>query len=258
MTADTNEVQVNGLSLTLRETGDVKIEVKSDPDSVVSFINEFVSAYNTLIADLNTLYSATKIDTTPLTDDEKAEMTEKQIDEYEQNIKNSLLRRDSSLKTVIDTLRTSMQQVVSDNTFGSLAAVGITTGDYSENGKLYVDETTLKAALEKDPEAVKNLFTGTGTKDADGKVVSNTVGLATRLNTNMQALFKSVTGIKSYKSYYNDKVTKDKITSMTNKISDLQDKYDAMEEIYYAKFTAMEKAMATLNSQSSSFLSMLG
>jgi flagellar hook-associated protein 2 len=74
----------------------------------------------------------------------------------------------------------------------------------------------------------------------------------------MQALFKSVTGIKSYKSYYNDKVTKDKITSMTSKISDLQDKYDAMEEIYYAKFTAMEKALATLNSQSSSFLSMLG
>lgn len=267
LTSETNDVEINGLKLSLNEktTEPVIIEVESDPDSVVDFMKEFISAYNELIKDLNDKYSATRVTLDPLTDTQRESMTDKEIEEYEQDIKDSLLRRDSSLKTVIDTLRTSMQNVVKGNPYGSLSAIGITTGDYSEGGKLYLDEEKFRAALEENPEAVKELFTGSGEKSTtitDGKTVTTTEektkGIATRLNTSFLALKKRIDGLKAYDSYYNDKLTTDQITSYTEKIEKLQDKYDTLQKLYYKKFTAMETALSKLNSQSSSFTSMLG
>ena len=259
MEADSNDIEINGMSLTLREntTDEVTIEIKNDPDKVVNFVSEFVDAYNGLIEELNKMYNATKVSTSPLTDAEKEGMTDKQIDEYEKNIKESLLRRDPSLKTVIDTLRGTMQGVVEGNKYGTLSAVGITTGNYTENGKLYLDKDKLTKALNDDPDAVKELFTGRGITQ-NGETVEKTVGIGGRLNTGIKNLSKRVEGIKSYNSYYNDRVIQDNIRDMTSKIADLQEKYTKMEKIYYKKFTAMEKALASMNSQSASFLGMLG
>lgn len=251
--ADTNDIEVNGLKFTLKEitTTPVTIEVKNDPDKIVDFISEFVNEYNKLLEDLNKLYSASATKSEPLTDEEKAIMTDKQIEQYEQSIKDSLLRRDSELKTVIDTLRSTMQGVVKGNTFGSLSAIGITTGEYSEKGKLYVDKDKLREALEKDQKAVKELFVSE--KNATGDV--KTIGLATRLNTSFQNLSKRVEGVKSYQSYYNDKIEENKIKTATERILELQEKYTKMEKIYYKKFTAMEKNLAMLNSQTSNISS---
>ena len=265
-TSDTNQVQINGLSLTLQEERQpVTIEVKFDADQVVSFMKEFVDSYNELIKQLNESYNATKVSSKPLTDEEKEKMTEKQIDEYEKTIKDSLLRRDSSLQTVINTLRGSMQNVVEGNKYKSLSRIGITTGSYTENGKLILNEEELKKALEEDPEAVKELFTSKGQTEktiVDGEIKqvtsTNTLGIGTRFNSALSQLEKRVEGIKTYQSYYNDVINKDKITETKERISELEDKYKKMEKLYYKKFTAMEKALSTLNSQSASFLSMLG
>lgn len=272
--ADTNDIEVNGLSLTLKEVTTIKnpdgtessypviIEVKNDPDKIIDFMSEFIDEYNKLLDDLNKMYSASSTKSEPLTDAEKEAMTDKQIEQYEQNIKDSLLRRDSGLKTVIDTLRNTMQGVVKGNTFGSLSAIGITTGEYSEKGKLHLDKDKLRAALEKDQNAVKELFVGTGKKDVvdeDGKTIqqvdTKSMGLATRLNTSFQDLAKRVEGVKSYQSYYNDKIEENKIRTVTERISELQEKYTKMEKIYYKKFTAMEKNLAMLNSQTSNISS---
>lgn len=256
MEADSNEVEVNGLKFTLYEENignPATVVVKSDPDKIVNFMKEFVDKYNTLIADLNKLYDASKVSLKPLSDTEKESMTDKQIEEHEQTIKDSLLRRDSSLKTVIDALRDSLQEVVSNNKYGSLSAIGITTGKYSEKGKLYLDEGKLRAALQNDPTAVRDLFASSG----DGSS-SKTEGIATKLNSAFTDLKKRVEGLKSYDSYYNDRILTDQISTYREKITTLQDRYDKLEKMYYKKFTAMETALSQLNSQSSSFLSMLG
>lgn len=264
--SDTNKVEINGLSLTLKEENQpVTVEVKFDPDQVVAFMGEFVDAYNELIKQLNGLYSATKVSTTPLTDEQKEGMTEKQIDEYEKTIKDSLLRRDSSLQKVISSLRGSMQNVVEGNKYKVLSQIGITTGSYTENGKLTLNTDKLKKALEENPQAVKELFTSRGITEetvVDGKVTQainvKTMGLGTRLNNTFLELERRVEDVKSYQSYYHDVVNQDKITDMKDRISELEDKYKKMETMYYKKFTAMEKALSTLNSQSASFTSMLG
>ena len=256
LTAESNEVEINGLKITLYEENvgnPATIVVESDPDKVVDFVKEFVDAYNTLISDLNKMYDASNTSLNPLTDSEKESMSDKEIEEHEQTIKDSLLRRDSSLRTVIDTLRGTMQEIVSNNKYGSLASVGITTGSYTEKGKLYLHEDTLRAALEENPTAVRDLFAGSG----DG-TSEKTQGIATRLNSAFSTLKKRVEGLKSYDSYYNDRILTDQISNYKDKITTLQDRYKRMEEMYYKKFTAMETALATLNSQSSSFLSMLG
>lgn len=261
--SETNDIEINGIKLTLeRDTNtneEVNVKVKSDPEALVSFMKEFVDAYNTLLDSLNDKYSAVKVSKMLLTDEEKEKMTDKEIDEYQDSIKKSLLRRDPSLYKVIDALRSSMQSIFDDGKYKSLSAVGIKTGSYTENGKLVFDEKgqeKFKECVEENLEEVMKLFTAS--EDATTTSNSRNTGLGTKLYKSITSMRNRVEGLKSYQSYYNDKITESEIKTYTSKIDDLKDKYDSLEKMYRKKFTAMEKALSQINSQSAAFTNMLG
>ena len=257
--SDTNDVEVNGLKMTFNSvtSDEVLIKVESDPDSIVDFLEDFTKAYNELLSNMYKKYNASAVIKDVLTDEEKEKLSDKQVDKYEQDIKDSLLRRDSSLYNVIQTLRSSIQTVVKDNKYGSLFSIGFETEGYLSNGKLKFDKDKFKKAFEEDPDSVINLFTASGTKST-GEVDESKMGVATKINKGMQALFKRVENARSYQSYYYDILNKDKIKEMKDKITDLEDKYKALEKSYYKKFTAMEKALSSINAQGSSITNMLG
>lgn len=259
LTSESNNIQINGLNIALNDTTAVgekiKIQVSKDTEQVVEFLKGFVDAYNTLIDDLNTKLYADSTSLKPLTDAQKETMTDKQIEEHEASVKKTLLRRDESLRTLVDTIRSNLQSVVKGNTFSSLSKIGITTGEYSEKGKLKLDEDKLKKALQENLDAVKELFTSKGVTNSNGKV--SNMGIGTLLDSSLKLLEKSIQNTRSYDSFYNDKLLESDIKTSNNRISDLEKKYSKMEAIYYKKFTALEKAMTQLNSQSSSISSWL-
>ena len=264
-TSEKNDIEVNGIKVTLQRdtigtTEKTIVNVKSDSDALVSFMKEFVDEYNKLMDTLNK--NATKVSTKMMTDAEKQNKTDKQIDEYEQNIKDSLLRRDDSLGKIISTLRDSMQSIFSEGKYKSLSAVGITTGSYSENGKLIFDDEGQKKfreCVETNLEDVIKLFTATDSTENTSKETKTNKkeGLGTKLYKNLTSLRKSVQGLKSFESYYNDKLTKDEIKDYESKVKELKKKYTSLESMYKKKFSAMEKALSQINSQSASFMSML-
>ncbi len=251
-------IQINGLTIEIN--GDIKpdeeisISIESDPDAVIEFISSFVDEYNKLISDLNTLYNATKVSTGQISDSDREAMTEKQIDEYEQKLKDSLLRRDSNLQSVISALRNSLQITMPNNKYKSLSAIGITTGSYSENGKLYLDKDKLRKALTEDADAVRDLFTA----KASSTDASSKNGIGPQLNEAISNLSKRIDGVKSYKSFYNDKITESEIKSLSSRITELEKKYSEKQTRLYKKFANLEKNMSTVNSQSASLTSMLG
>lgn len=259
LTSESNNIQINGLNITLNDTtalGEtIKIQVSKDTDKVLEFMSSFVDAYNTLIDDLNTKLYADSTSLKPLTDAQKETMTDKQIEDYEANIKKTLLRRDENMRTLVDTMRSDLQSVVKENVFGSLSKIGITTGYYSDKGKLILDKDKLKKALEEDVNGVIELFTSKGVTDVDGKVSNR--GLGTILDNSFKALEKSIKDTRSYDSFYNDKIIENNIKTSKQRIFDLEEKYSKMESLYYKKFTALEKTMSQLNTQGASISSWL-
>ncbi len=265
--SSTNNITANGLTITAKgvtkgfdtpgnDTDDevISINVKKDTQATYDLVKNFIKSYNELLKEMNTAYNADLAKGyEPLTDEQKEAMSEEQEKKWEDKIKDSLLRRDNTLGSLISSMRTILSKGVTvEGKNYSLASFGITAADYTEKGQLHINgdtEDTLTSAKEKDlmkalsenPDAVKEVFT-----QLSGELYKT-------LSDNMKS-----TSLRSALTLYNDKEMKNTIKSYKADISDLEDKLADMENRYYRQFTAMEKAMASMNSKSSSLLSMLG
>jgi len=284
ITSSSNNISVNGFDITLKQatTDKIYITASQDTESTVTFVKEFITEYNKLIEEINTKLDTKKSRTyQPLTDAEKEKMTDKEIETWEDKIKGSLFYRDSSVTSVRDMLRDQIGGVVnnSNSSYKVLSDMGITSGTWQENGKLYLDEGKLTKALQTKPNEVIDLLTGNGSEaearkafitktngtdadydalgDGQKKWLTSTKGIFTRISEQFLALSKS-TELKSYGSFYNDKLDTEEGRTIADNILKYQDKFDANEKRLYAKFTAMEKAMTQMNSQSSTLTNMLG
>ena len=171
-------------------------------------------------------------------------MTEKEIEKWEEKIKSALFRNDSTLKDLGSMLRqaTTNDYSTSDGLnkeCSMLAQLGISSSNWSERGKLTVDEKKLRAALTDNGDDAIKLLT-------------------TMANNIEQELNKRSTSteLRSYGQYFSDKVQTDNIAQYKKDLITAQEKYDKLETMYYKKFTAMETAMNKMNSQSSLFSSL--
>lgn len=252
--SSSNTVNINGIEMTFKATTTEPITIQgtSNTEEIVKFVKEFVSEYNKLMEDINTkLTTKTSSKYEPLTDEEKENTSDANVEKIENYVKEGLFYRDSALTQVRDTLRDTLGEVVGDNsTYKTLYSIGITTGEWRENGKLYLDEEALTKALEDKPEEVMNLFAGSSTQES-GK------GIFNRVNDSFKALSKS-TDYRTFGSFYNDKEVTEQLKATVEKIATLNDQYNTKETALYKKFTAMEKMMSQLNTQQSYLTSMLG
>jgi flagellar hook-associated protein 2 len=203
---------------------------------------------------MNEAYHATSAKGySPLTDEQKETMTDDQVEKWETKIKDSLLRRDDTLGSIISTLRSSLDDKVTlDGKEFTLSSFGIVTGTYTEKGKLHIRgdsedsdysgySNKLMKALEEQPDNVM-------------KVLNE---LAGDMYTSLTDKMKSTT-LRSALTIYNDKDMTKTIKEYKSDLDTLEDKLSKIESRYYKQFSAMESAMSKMNSQSSSLASMLG
>lgn len=248
-----NKYTVSGYQLTINENitssnAAAKISSTTDTDKIVDKVKEFVETYNGLIKDLNTRVSEKKkVGYDPLTDAQKAEMKDTEIEKWEKAAKEGLLKGDSTLNTVLSNMRTTL------STYGNgsedmLFKIGITTSKtYTDNGKLEIDEDKLRKALSDDPDIVSRIFTGDSSTGAEG--------IVSKLRTTAQsavATIKDTAGSENSSSDITYTLGKT-ITSLDDKITDWKDRLKDIEERYWNQFSAMETAIQKANSQSSIF-----
>lgn len=253
---NTNEIEVNGVTYTLNAANpdkEVKIEITKDTSKVYDAVKEFVNEYNDVLKELNTVYSAKSAkDYDVLTDEQKEAMTEKQVEQWEKIIKDSLLRNDSTVSSLASTLRASIYTSTKvDGKVYSLSSIGITTSsDYSEKGLLHIhgdkddktyasDENKLQKMIDEDPDKLMEILNG----------------FAKNLYDNLTNKMKS-TSISSALTFYNDKQMNKELTTYKKQISDWETKLSKMEDRYYKQFSAMETALAKLNSQATNLANM--
>ncbi len=262
-TSTSNNFSVNGLAITatgITATGEeISITTATDVDGIYDKIKDFLTQYNEVVNYLQTQYNADSAKGyEPLTDEEKSEMTDKQVEKWEQKVKDALLRRDSTIGNIMNVMSTSMAKSYEINGKSySLSNFGINTLGYlyasaNERNAYHIDgdaddsytsanKDKLKAAIAEDPDTVIELL-----KDV-------TDGLYKSLDKQMKS-----SSLRSAYTIYNDKEMKSEYSDYTKTIKTWETRIADMENRYYKQFAAMEKALSNMQANSSSLSGLLG
>lgn len=250
------------------------ISVSQDTDKIVDNVKKFVETYNTLIDSLNTKYREEKnTDYKPLTKKQEGEMTESQIDKWNEKAKSGLLYHDNNIYSIISDMRESLytkvdavDTVLTDSkgnkySYNSMSSIGITSS--TNQGHITLDEEKLKKALTEDPDCVYQLFAS----DQDSTYISGSTnknqadtytsksdylntGIANRL---YNAMTTNISNLESYAG--TSKETDDEsylgklITNMNTKMTSFQTLMKSYEKKLYEKYDAMEVALSKLGAQ---------
>ncbi len=262
LTKSTNDFTISGVNYSLKSVGGsaatpVKVAVSSDIDTTVANVKAYVESYNALLEKVNTAIGETKYkDYTPLTDTQKTDMKEADITAWEAKAKSGLLRNDPILRQMVDKVRGNLSTPVSgvSGQYNSASAIGITTGTYTEGGKLYLDESKLRTALAADSDAVKNVFGKTGESSSEQ-------GISVRMYDSLKVAMDSIVseaGISASASDDSKSSLAKKINTYTKDMYNLNTRLTAIEDRYYKQFDAMEVALTKLTNQSSWLQQQLG
>lgn len=276
-----NSFSVNGVNYSLLKESETtqSLTLSLDSEFVYNNIKSAVEKYNEIMDKLNTKLTE-KYDRnfSPLTEEQKDAMSEEDIKKWEEKAKTGLLRNDALLQAVVTEFRQSMSDTIS-GVSGNLTNIGLSTGAYSDRGKITIDDTKLKAVIASDPDKILSLL---GQKSTSQPTYSRTLSLSQmQTRYNEQGFFQRISdiveknistirdtqgnkgilimkaGIASDVSFFSNEMYK-QISGWTTRISKLEDKLFDKENAYYKKFTALETAMSKMNSQSQWMSSQLG
>ncbi len=263
-TSDDNVFEINGLTITAQaetEPGkSVTLTTAQDTDGIYDMIKDFFKTYNEVINEMDKLYGADSAKGyEPLSDEEKSNMSETEIEKYEQKIKDSLLRRDANLGTVSSAMKKIMlggvkvngiQMYLSNFGIETLSYFNAADGErnaYHINGdpddvNTAANEDKLKKMITSDPDTVVSFFSQ----------------LTMNLYTEMDKQSKAIEGYRSFGSFYDDKKMKSDYDGYKSKIKDLEKKLADYEDKWYAKFAKMETAMAKMQKSTNALAGLLG
>ena len=273
----TNSFTMDGISYTLNEEysgEDIKIKINQNTEAVYDFIAGFVGKYNDLIEDLNSRISEVRdYDYAPLTDAEKEEMTEEQIEKWENVAKRGILRSDTTIDSLLTKMRQSLYESVEDVGL-TLKDIGITSSDeYKDRGKLEIDDSALKDAIENNYSEMVRLFTNESDieySDDNRSERYKENGLAYRLHDLIKDYVRTTRDTDGNKGILLEKAGKEgdvsyftsilteKIAEYDVRIEETLDYLAEKENYYYRMFANMEAALAQMNSQIAAFSSQLG
>lgn len=262
-TLDGNTFTFND-NMTIGET--YTVNIAKDSTTVKDALKKFVESYNKLIDDVYGYIgkSPAKDDDgntyEPLTNAEKDEMSEDEITKWEEKAKQGVLYNDSTVSTVMSQMRSALYTSVTldDGSKFGIYNLGIkTSSEWSEHGKLQIDENAFDKAFENNEDAIIKLFTDSDTgmmkklnSVIDGAVKSS--GAANTRGTLVRKAGKADSSVTTDSTIYKEMV------KMQDRLKELQDRYNTKEEYWWKVFTNMETAMADLNSQTSYISSYLG
>ncbi len=269
----TNSFSLNGMNIVARETfgyaenesneleyvegtDAITFDAKVDTDKVISAIKTMIEAYNALVEASNTAVSEKRDrDYSPLTDEQKEEMSESEITAWEAKAKVGMLSGDSDISNLTSDLRFVFMNTTTDGF--SLEDIGITvSSDWEDNGKITLDESKLKTALEEDPENVKTLFTEELTDDdlMTGGIMSRmkkiTDKYASTTGATKGILIQKAGNSSSPTSLLSNSL-QTQIDDIDDIIETLEDKLETERTRYQDQFTQLEVLMQKMNTQSS-------
>lgn len=242
---ESNSFEIDGITLKLTKetTEPISFTVKRDTQQTIDLVKNFVSAYNNLMDSLyGKLTEKKNYGYSPLTTEQRNELTESEAKQWDEKAMSGLLKSDSTLRTLVDSLQSAFSSAVGG--YGTLSSIGITGSayKYQSASHLEVDEEKLRAALETDADKVFKMFTNR-VEDEKGNVVKAQSGFITRMTDALDRFTSTTQNV-------NLKTLTDTISDWEKKMTAENARLYKLQESYYKKFTAMETALAKMQSQS--------
>lgn len=260
-TSSSNVFNINGITIkALAETTEeLTISTDTDTQGLYDKIKDFLSEYNSIINELTSLYNADSAKGyEPLTDDEKDEMSDSEIEKWEAKIKDALLRNDSTIGGVMNAMTSAMMKsyTVNGKTY-SLSSFGIHTMGYlnsakNENYAYHIDGDEDDSITSGNTDKLLDMITN-NPEDVEEFMKQLTSGLYTALDNKMKS-----TNLSSAYTIYNDKQMTKEYSSYTTQIKAWETKIEELENRYYKQFSNMEKQLAKMQSSTSSLTSLFG
>lgn len=244
----------------------VTFTTKTDTDTIVDAIKQMVEDYNEIVTEVKKAYSDMPLQQTsgsryePLTDEDKADMSESEIEAYEEKAKTGILFMDQDLSSLYNALRSA---VTPGGTDGSLLrSIGIETS-YSEGlTTISLDEEALRQALDTNPDQVKDVFTKSKENGASTNGLMTSIYQVTERYAATTGAVKGILIEKAGSKYSPtaalDNTMLDKMEDIDKQISTWQDKMSDKVDYYTNKFTQLEMLIQQMNSQSSTLSGLMG
>lgn len=270
ITSSSNTFSIDGLDIRATNTfntgsataeGGVRFTASADTEKVTETVKKFIEAYNAMIDEVRTQVT-TKPDSNykPLTDDQKNEMNETSIKNWEDKAKEGILYNSSALKDLDNaTQGIFSSMMINGVSYDDLEKIGISfSDDYTAGGKIVFDEEKFKTAMDSDPEKVSDLFTGTHgiVNTIDSTLSTYATRYASRNGNSYGVLIEEAGSEKLSLTLTNNSIYKE-LKDMQETITNLQSQLSTEQDRYISQFTQMETLINQMNSQSS-YLSQLG
>ena len=270
ITSSSNTFSIDGLDIRATNTfntgsataeGGVSFTASADTEKVTETVKKFIEAYNAMIDEVRT-QATTRPDSNykPLTEDQKNEMNENSIKNWENKAKEGILYNSSALKDLDNATQGIFSSMMMNGvSYDDLEKIGISfSDDYTAGGKIVFDEEKFKTAMDSDPEKVSDLFTGTHgiVNTIDSTLSTYATRYASRNGNSYGVLIEEAGSEKLSLTLTNNSIYKE-LKDMQETITNLQSQLSTEQDRYISQFTQMERLINQMNSQSS-YLSQLG
>lgn len=245
-----NTFTIDGITYTLKNetAAPVSFMVDKNVDTTIDKISKFVDSYNELIGKLqDKIGEDVHRSYEPLTDAQKDDMSESEIEKWEEQAMSGLLHNDARISGLLSKVRSALYTKV-EGTGMSLSDIGLTTGKYGDGAKITLDKNKLRTALEKNPDAVTGLFTQTSYSE-DSSIKFKESGLMVRISNAVLDYTAQATDVSL-------SMLSEQISDSKDRVDILENKMNERQESLYLRFSRMETALAKLNSQSGWLASM--
>lgn len=276
VTRSSNDFTIDGVSYSLKQTGDANLTVEADASKSVEKISDFIKEYNKVVSKVDGLLKEKKeYSYTPLTETQKDEMEEEQIEKWETKAKQGLLKNDNDLESMLSRMRNTFFDGV-ENSGLTLKELGLSTSrdTQNKNGQIvFVDSNgyeneaegkeKLKKALENNGDKVmeffnksSNTYYSSSMSAEDRKIRYNEEGVFQRIKDILKDYTGSDGVLVKKAGYENTRwlISNDLSKSLIKKdkqIKELTNKLYTKQDYYYNMFSKLETAMNQMNSQQS-------
>ena len=243
----------------------VTFETSADSDKIVDVIKKMVEDYNAMVTEIKNAYSVLPAQQSngkyyePMTAEEEEKYSESFVKNWNEKAKQGLLFGDRDLANLYSSLTSAIS--MTGESGAVLRAAGITVNYANGLSTLDFDEDKFRAAMDKDPDKIRDAFTAS----TDAGAASSGLMESLKQPLDMYGKTSGGKGILVEKagsplaasSMYSNLIQQE-LDDIDSQITKWQDKLSDKVDYYTNQFSRLEQLIQQMNSQSSYFSQLSG
>lgn len=238
----------------------VTFETSSDADKIVDVVKQMVEDYNAMAKEIKDAYSTLPAQRSngayyePLTSEDEEEMSESAVKNWTEKAKQGILFGDRDLASLYQRLTSAVSMTGEHG--AALREAGITVNYSNGLTTLEFNEDKFRAALNNDPDKVRDAFTSSVESGAKSnglmQALKQPLDIYGKTEGGKGVLVEKAGSPLAPSTMYNNTIQKE-LNNIDSEIERWQDKMENQIDHYTSQFSRLEQLIQQMNSQSSYF-----